>query len=220
MSLANAPGAPEPRRSLFSAFIQTFALCACAQYATPEAIEYLMSVQNKRSRPARAAAAKQASERGGPRWTAWLCDPWRSHMHENMQRLLRRPSLELTARVALTLPFWGSGLSKLIDFNGGVTEMTRAGLEPAALFNIATIATQLVGSLLIITGRRVWMGAGALGVFTALTILLVHRFWIMTEEPFRTIAFHTVVEHVGIIGGLIAIAILSARPTQSDRQAL
>jgi hypothetical protein len=40
----------------------------------------------------------------------------------------------------------------------------------------------------------------------------------MTEEPFRTIAFHTATEHVGIIGGLIAIAILAVRaPLDTER---
>ncbi|MFD2031037.1 hypothetical protein ACFSKM_13465 [Ancylobacter dichloromethanicus] len=33
----------------------------------------------------------------------------------------------------------------------------------------------------------------------------------MTEEPFRTIAFHTAVEHIGLIGGLLAVALLSLR---------
>lgn len=132
-------------------------------------------------------------------------------MNDMMHRLLRLPALALLARVALTFPFWGSGLSKLLDFQAGAAEMAHFGLQPAAFFNIATILVQLGGSLLIIANRLAWLGAGALAVFTALTIALVHHFWTMTEEPFRTIAFHTATEHVGIIGGLIAIAILGAR---------
>lgn len=53
--------------------------------------------------------------------------------------------------------------------------MAHTGLEPPIIFNILTIATQLIGSALIITGGRSWIGAGSLGIFTALTILLVHR---------------------------------------------
>jgi transmembrane protein len=109
------------------------------------------------------------------------------------------------ARVVLTFGFWGSGLSKLIDFQGGVAEMAQAGLEPAAAFNIATIITQLVGSALIIFNRWTWLGAGALGVFTALTIPLVHHFWTM-EEPFRTMEFYVVMEHITVIGGLMVVA--------------
>ncbi|WP_269078865.1 DoxX family protein [Sphingobium ummariense] len=75
----------------------------------------------------------------------------------------------------LTLPFWTSGFVKMFAFNEGVAEMAHTGLEPPIIFNILTIATQLIGSALIITGGRSWIGAGSLGIFTALTILLVHR---------------------------------------------
>lgn len=130
--------------------------------------------------------------------------------------LLRRPAALWIARICLTFPFWTSGLAKLIDFPGGVAEMARFGLEPAVAFNIATVAVQLGGSALILTGRHVWLGASALAVFTALTIPLVHHFWSLSEEPFRTIAFHTATEHVGLIGGLIGIAILSARTPRAE----
>ncbi len=109
------------------------------------------------------------------------------------------------ARTVLTFMFWASGLSKLIDFNAGVAEMAHFGLEPAVAFNIATIITQLGGSILIILNRWTWLGAGALAVFTALTIPLVHHFWTM-EEPFKTIEFYVVMEHISIIGALMVVA--------------
>jgi transmembrane protein len=139
-------------------------------------------------------------------------------MQQSIQHLLRRPLVSVIARTALTFPFWGSGLAKLFDFEGGVAEMAHFGLTPPAVFNMATIIVQLGGSLLIIVNRMAWLGAGALGIFTGLTIFLVHSFWRITEEPFRTIAFHTATEHVGIIGGLIAIAILAIRaPLDTER---
>lgn len=109
------------------------------------------------------------------------------------------------ARIVLTFMFWASGLAKLIDFQGGVAEMSQFGLEPAVLFNIATIITQLGGSALIILNRWTWLGAGALAVFTALTIPIVHTFWAM-EEPIRTIEFYVVMEHITVIGALMVVA--------------
>lgn len=138
-------------------------------------------------------------------------------MNSTMTTLLRQPATILLARIALTFPFWGSGLSKLLDFPGGVAEMAHFGLEPAIAFNIATVAVQLGGSGMVIAGRHVRLGAGALAVFTALTIPLVHHFWSLTEEPFRTIAFHTATEHVGLIGGLLGIVILSAHAPARSR---
>lgn len=135
-----------------------------------------------------------------------------------MDKILQRPAVELAARILLTLPFWTSGFAKLFAFDAGVAEMAGAGLEPPIFFNVATIATQLVGSAMIVTGRGSWIGAGALGVFTALTILLVHRFWALTQEPFATIALHTATEHAGMIGGLLTIAVLGARTSPDNGQ--
>lgn len=116
----------------------------------------------------------------------------------------------LAARILLTFPFWGSGLAKLIDFQGGVAEMAMFGLNPPAAFNVAVLLTQLVGSALVIANRWTWLGAGALGVFTALTIPVVHHFWRLDGER-AIVAFHTATEHVGMIGALVLVAALSER---------
>jgi transmembrane protein len=129
---------------------------------------------------------------------------------QSIRMLLGSPALEVVARIVLCFPFWGSGLAKLIDFQGGVAEMAFFGLQPAVLFNIATIITQLSGSALIILNRATWLGAGALGIFTALTIPLVHHFWKLEGER-AIVAFHTSTEHIGMIGALIIVAILSER---------
>jgi len=124
---------------------------------------------------------------------------------------------EFVARVLLTFPFWGSGLAKLIDFSGGVGEMEHFGLTPGWVYNVATIIVQLGGSALIIFNRMTWLGAGALGAFTALTIPLVHAFWRLEGER-GIVAFHTATEHVGMIGGLILVSILAHLRTP-DRSA-
>ncbi len=72
-------------------------------------------------------------------------------------------------------------------------------------FNSATIVTQLVSSVLIILDPWTWLGAGALGLFTALTIPLLHHCWAM-EAPLRTTEFYVVMEHFTVIGGLMVLA--------------
>jgi transmembrane protein len=131
--------------------------------------------------------------------------------------LLRATWFGYVARIVLTFMFWSSGLAKLIDFNGGLAEMAHFGLEPAWLFNIATIIVVFGGSLLIVLDRWAWLGAGALAVFTALTIPIAHGFWAM-EEPFRTIEFHVVMEHVTVIGALIVVACASATRKKRARE--
>lgn len=130
--------------------------------------------------------------------------------------ILSNRGTEVAARILLTFPFWGSGLAKLLDFSGGMAEMSRFGLEPAWLFNVLTILVQLGGSALIIANKRTWLGAGALGVFTALTIPIVHAFWRLEGER-AVVASHTAGEHVGMIGALVLVSILAQRPQQATR---
>ena len=133
-----------------------------------------------------------------PRWVAAILDS---------------PAAALAGRVLLTFMFWSSGIMKIVDWNGGLGDMAHFHLNPPAAFNLATLVVQLVGSALVISGRYVWLGAGMLGVFTALTIPIAHPFWTMTGHA-ATGEMYTAVEHVSIIGALILVAILSRRETR------
>lgn len=129
-------------------------------------------------------------------------------MPTSIVRLLDQTWFAVLARIILTFAFWGSGLAKLINFQEGVAEMAMFNLPNPTLMNILTIITQLGGSLLIIVNRWTWLGAGALAVFTALTIPLVHKFWAMSG-PDAIKAFHTATEHVTVIGALMIVSVLS-----------
>ena len=114
------------------------------------------------------------------------------------------------ATAVLTSIFWWSGLNKVFDFAGAMAEMEHFGLRPTALFAVATIAVQLLGSLAIITASRwAWLGAGALAVFTLSTIPLAHRFWEM-EGMVAFLEKALVQDHVSVIGGLAVAAALAS----------
>lgn len=116
----------------------------------------------------------------------------------------------ILARVLLTLVFWSSGLAKLFNFNANAAVMEGFGLAPGWLFNAATLILQIGASLLIILNRYVWLAAGALAVFTVLTVPIAHPFWLKQgEEAFRDIT--VALEHVSVIGGLALVSILSRK---------
>lgn len=121
--------------------------------------------------------------------------------------LLEAPGFAVFTRVLLTFMFWSSGLGLLANYGESVEIFASLGFEPAPVFLIATVATQLIGSALVISGRYVWLGAGMLGVFTFLTILLVHSFWAMPEGAQKVNSFHTATEHLSMIGALILVSI-------------
>src|SRR5262245_49207615 len=77
----------------------------------------------------------------------------------------------------------------------------------AWLLALLVIFIQFGGSVLVICGGRwAWLGAGALGVFTALATLLAHSWWTKTGiDGFHD--FNTFWEHVGLIGGLMLAAV-------------
>jgi transmembrane protein len=127
-----------------------------------------------------------------------------------IRRLLDNPVTLLIARIAVTAPFLVGGFMKLLDWQAGENEMLRAGLHPTWAFNLATLIVELGGSALVIASRRVWLGAGALGVFTVLATALAHRFWEF-EGSARTMQLNSFFEHWTISAAFILVAVLSFR---------
>lgn len=124
--------------------------------------------------------------------------------------ILLSPITAFVARLLLVFMFLGSAIAKITDFAGAEAEMAHFGLSPPWLFAVATILTQLAGGLLILLNRATWLGAGALGVFTLLTIPIAHHFWSL-EGPMAQIEFYFAVEHLAVLGGMLLVAILAER---------
>jgi uncharacterized membrane protein YphA (DoxX/SURF4 family) len=125
--------------------------------------------------------------------------------------LLANRRFAAAAATLLTLPYWASALAKLADWNGAVAEAGHFGLQPAVAVAALTIFAQLGGSLLVITRRQAWLGAGALGVFTALATLIAHPFWTVADPIARFHERNSFLEHAGLIGGLILAAIVQEK---------
>lgn len=139
-------------------------------------------------------------------------------MPNAVAQLLNASWFATAARVVVTFPYWSSGLSKTFGFGDALAEMARYDLHPPVFFAIATIVCMFVGSALVIANRHVWLGAGALIVFTALTIPIAHDFWNLTGPAAQTELFF-VVEHIGLIGGLMLAAILAQRGKAQNQEA-
>jgi len=131
--------------------------------------------------------------------------------------ILDAPGVAVIGRVLLTSPFWISGLLKLFDFPSAVGEAAHFGLQPAALAAVAVILLQIGGSLAVVLNRWVWLGAGALGVFTALANGAGHAFWTIPDPMARFHDMNAFLANMGLIGGLALAAIL-ARSTRERRR--
>lgn len=133
-----------------------------------------------------------------------------------VDRILDWPATWLVARTAIVGIFLVSGVLKLMDFPAAIAEQEAHGLHPGALFAALTIGVQLVGSILVITRRWVWLGAGALGVFTAGAALIGHPFWTMQGDA-RFVAMNVFLEHIGLIGGLVLTALVAEHAKRSGQ---
>lgn len=139
---------------------------------------------------------------GDPRWVDAILD-WRWTF--------------LATRIALTSAYVLAGLTKLSDFSAAVAEMQHFGLTPGWLWASLAIVVELIGSALVISRRTVWLGAGGLGVLTAIAAYVANDFWTMQGQQ-RFMALNGFFEHIGLIAGLVMVAFVSAHVDRSDRR--
>jgi uncharacterized membrane protein YphA (DoxX/SURF4 family) len=124
--------------------------------------------------------------------------------------ILSWPWLRPISRAALVSAFLIGGIQKLIDFPAAVAEQAHFGLQPPWLWAAAAIVVELGGSALVIFGRWVWLGAGGLGVLTAVAMLTANDFWARIGHD-RFMATNAFFEHFGLLAGLVLISLLSLR---------
>ena len=114
------------------------------------------------------------------------------------------------AQFALVGAYLLGGFVKLTNFSAATAEQAHFGMHPAALWAALTIAVEIIGPILILSGRVVWLGAGMLGVFTVLAAFDANAFWTMDGQE-RFMATNAFFEHIGLVGGFILAAIHAER---------
>jgi uncharacterized membrane protein YphA (DoxX/SURF4 family) len=113
------------------------------------------------------------------------------------------------ARLMLVGAYLLGGIVKASDWTAAVAEQAHFGMNPPALWAGLTIAVEIVGPLLILSGRLVWLGAGMLGVFTLLAAITANAFWAMPPGQERFMATNAFFEHIGLIGGFVLAALVA-----------
>jgi uncharacterized membrane protein YphA (DoxX/SURF4 family) len=116
----------------------------------------------------------------------------------------------LAVRLGLASAYLLGGLTKLADFSGAIAEQEHFGLHPGWLWASVTILIELGGSALVISGYLVWLGAGGLGVLTAIAALVANNFWAM-PAPARMHGANDFFEHIGLIAGFVLVALVAAQ---------
>lgn len=113
------------------------------------------------------------------------------------------------ARLMLVGAYILGGIVKASDWSAAVAEQAHFGMNPPEIWAALTIAVEIVGPLLILSGRLVWLGAGTLGVFTLLAAITANAFWAMPPGQERFMATNAFFEHIGLIGGFVLAALVA-----------
>lgn len=120
--------------------------------------------------------------------------------------ILRAPATMWLVRIGLTLPYWWSGIDKLMHPQAALAETHATGLPASWLLYSLILIVQLGGSLAIICNRYAWLGAGALAVFTAVATYLAHAFWKL-DGAARFAEMNVFMEHIALIAGMAYAAL-------------
>lgn len=123
------------------------------------------------------------------------------------------------ARLALASAYLFGGVTKFLNYPAAIAEQAHFGLAPAWLWAAFAIAVEIIGSILVISGRYVWLGAGALSVLTAIAMYVANDFWNM-QGTARVMATNTFLEHVGLIAGFVMVALIAEHEANNRRRLL
>lgn len=128
-------------------------------------------------------------------------------MLSDSQRTVLRTHGTMIGRMLLGLLFLVSGYNKLMGdagVSGFAQGLENMGLPMAALLAWVVVLIEIVGGAMLILGYRVGLAAGALIIFLALTVLLVHN-------PLKDAAQLTAaLKNLSILGGLLYVMAFGA----------
>jgi uncharacterized membrane protein YphA (DoxX/SURF4 family) len=119
--------------------------------------------------------------------------------------LLTSPAIRWLALLALCAAYMQGGFDKALDFAGAEAELTRFGVTPPGPFAALTIAVELGGSFLVLSGLYRWLGALGLAGFTLFASMLANRFWAVSGAD-RLMLENAFFEHIGLAGGFLLVA--------------
>ncbi|MEL6248599.1 MAG: DoxX family protein [Cyanobacteria bacterium J06648_16] len=119
--------------------------------------------------------------------------------------------IPLIARVFLSLIFLNAAYNHLTGF-AGFAEMIGGRLPLGGLLAAFTVLFQFLGSLSLILGYKVKIGAALLIIFLIPATLIFHNF---IGDPSQINPF---LKNVGLIGGLLMVIYTGAGAVSLDRQ--
>lgn len=127
---------------------------------------------------------------------------------------------QAVGRFLLAFIFLFSGARKIMAYQATLGYMQSKGTFPAMdiagyplveVLLIATIAVEILGGLMLVTGIGSRFAALALAAFTIVTAVLFHDFWTLTDAMEYGNQLNHFLKNVAIVGGLLIVATQPSR---------
>jgi putative oxidoreductase len=129
----------------------------------------------------------------------------------------QRNELILIARVLLMALFVIFGWGKLTGFSGTVAYMASLGLPIPGVITASTIIMEFFVGIAILIGFYTRPLALLLALYTLVTALIGHQFWLMADAA-RLEAMINFYKNVSIAGGLLLLCITGPGRYSVDRK--
>jgi len=107
-------------------------------------------------------------------------------------------------RAFLGALFFISGINKILGFSYVAGWMTSSGLPFAPLLLAATIAIEVGGGLMLITGWQARWAALAIGLFLIPTTFVFHAFWSADAASYQN-QLTQFLKNLAILGGMLLV---------------
>ena len=117
---------------------------------------------------------------------------------------MNNPVVPLLARILLTLLFFIAAYNKVMNVGGTAGYFGKIGLPMPEITVWIVIAIEFFGALLILIGWKTRLVALGMAIFTVLTGVIGHKFWI---DPSQATQF---LKNLCIAGGFLML--MSAGP--------
>jgi putative oxidoreductase len=123
-------------------------------------------------------------------------------------------------RFLLAFIFLFSGARKIMGYQGALAYMQSKGVFPAMdiagyplveVLLMATIALEIVGGLMLITGIGSRLAAVALAAFTIVAGAIFHDFWTIADAAQYGNQLNHFLKNLAIAGGLLIVATQPSR---------
>jgi putative oxidoreductase len=117
----------------------------------------------------------------------------------------------LAARILLSLLFFVAGYGKITNVAGTAGYLGKVGVPMPDVTVWLVIAVELVGALLIVIGWKTRWVAWGMAIFTLLTALIGHKFWVDASQTTQFL------KNLAIIGGFLMLAAAGPGRISADK---